>query len=245
MQRNHILQLKRQRTKGAAILEKVGNCVSRQREAAMSPSHHHTFLIDYDSGVCICLTGAPGPVSLDPTASPLTPAPHSSRRLLQTRLTSCMKTPGTDHSQDNGALRIMDKREKTPSKTAEWRGLADALKGWIRRLGGGHCCGVHVFGQLALVGEGVHDGPICGQLKRKVRTPTNSPEIVISKGLWKAVKMPYIQDSLGVTYFLSVHLDLIVGRGDNDVFWGEISDIHLKLCDSFCLVVVAIFLAMN
>lgn len=58
--------------------------------------------------------------------------------------------------------------------------------------GRGHCGGVHVLGQLAFVGEGVHDGPVCGQ-------------------------------------FLSVHLDLVVGCGNDDVLWGEISDIDFKL----------------
>lgn len=62
----------------------------------------------------------------------------------------------------------------------------------ILSQGGGHCGGVHILRQLTLVGEGVHDGPICGQ-------------------------------------FLSMHFNLVVGCGDNDVLWGEISDIYFKL----------------
>ncbi|KAG8569834.1 hypothetical protein GDO81_014556 [Engystomops pustulosus] len=127
-------------------LQDTADCVSRQREAAMS-LYHHTFLIDCDTGVCVCLTGAPQPryVRTSPPPSSQTPTAAPSRRLFRTCLTSCMKEQRPDApSQDLGASPQMDKiyvKQETSTghlpKTMQKAGgrfLQDRLKQWIRRL---------------------------------------------------------------------------------------------------------------
>ncbi|KAG9462001.1 hypothetical protein GDO78_015156 [Eleutherodactylus coqui] len=135
------------------ILQETADCVTRQREAAMTPNHH-VFLVDFDSRVCICLTGDPRLLRKDTSASlsSQTPMVPPSRPSLRTRLTSCMKEPlGGDRCQDAGARLMTDKlcvKQKTSMepqpKTARSRGptlqkvenrsLQHSLTRWIRKL---------------------------------------------------------------------------------------------------------------